>query len=176
MFENEESEVKGVLGGKPAPKNSKVEMSLGELEGLISKITEQSDKKLEVFAKMLSEALLESRKPYVSEAQKQNESSMRESMKTQRERIMADIRASQDVCPHLQGSNALSEMSGQLTSIIHHRLDTGQVIGICTNCQRLFRPGDPDYLQQMKRKSGNKISSAGVRFFLDPRAVAAAGI
>jgi hypothetical protein len=162
------NEVENVLGGKPVKHDGKVEMSLTELEGLISKITEQSDKKLEVFAQMLSSALLESRKPYVSEAQKENEKTMRESMKGQRERLLADIQASQENCPHLQGSNALSDFSGQLTSIVPHRLDIGVVIGICTNCLRVFKPKDKDYITQMRRKSGNRISSAGIRMFLNP--------
>lgn len=171
----ENQEVEKVLGGKPPKSDSKVEMSVGDLESLIARITESSDKKLEVFAKMLSESLLESRKPYVSDAQKENERSMRESMKAQRERLLKDVEASQENCPHLQGSNALSDFSGQLTSIVQHRLDTGAVIGICTNCLRVFKPGDKDYVSQMRRKSGNRISSAGVRMFLDPRAVQAAG-
>lgn len=169
-------EVGNVLGGKTVQANNKVEMSVGELEGLISRITEASDKKLELFASMLSNALLESRKPYVSDAQKENEKTMRESMKAQRERLMADIRASQETCPHLQGANALSEKTGDMTSIVQHRLDIGAVIGICTNCQRVFKPGDADYLVQMRRKSGNKMSSAGIRMFLDPMSVQRAGL
>jgi hypothetical protein len=174
--EKDNLEVESVLGGKPVNSNAKVEMSVGELEGLISRITEASDRKLEKFAEMLSGALLESRKPYVSDAQKANEETMRKSMKDQRERLMADIRASQDTCPHLQGANALSEKTGDMTSIVQHRLDIGAVIGICTNCQRVFKPGDPDYLTQMRRKSGNKMSSAGIRMFLDPLSVQRAGL
>lgn len=169
--------VENVLGGKPVKKDSdaKVEISFGQLQELITAITNQSDKKLETFARSLSDAILESRKPYVSEAQQENERSMRESMRAQAERLRRDIEASQEMCPHLQGSNALSDFSGQLTSIVQHRLDTGAVVGICTNCLRVFKPGDKDYIQNMKRKSGNRISAAGQRMFLDPQAVQRAG-
>ena|SRR5271154_7049636 len=169
-------EIDEVLGGKPVKNENKVEMSVGDLEGLIARIQESSDKKLELIVDRLSGALLEARKPYVSDAQKENEKSMRESMRAQRDRLMADIAASQQVCPHLQGSNALSDVSGDRTSIVQHRLDTGAVIGICTNCVRIFKPGDADYLVQMRRKSGNRMSSAGIRTFLDPAAVQRAGL
>lgn len=175
---NEAQGVESVLGGKKvaSKKDAKVEMTFGDLESLISKITESSNQKIEAFARLLSDAIIESKKPYVSDAQKANEKAMRESMVAQRERLQRDLEASQESCPHLQGSNALSDFSGQLTSIVYHRLDTGAVIGICTNCLRVFKPGDKDYIQQMKRKSGNRISSAGIRMFLDPARVQAAGL
>ena len=77
--------------------------------------------------------------------------------------------ADQATCEHLQGSNALSEFPGQLTSIAWHRLDAGTIFGICTNCLRQFWPTDPDYVTQFRRKSGNKISAAGQRNFLIPQ-------
>lgn len=149
-----------------------VTLTLAELQKLINSSKGDS---IENLARVLADALIESKKPYVDPLQKQNEAAMRQSMRDQAARHKAAVEASQEICPHLQGCNALSEFPGQLTSIVQHRLDTGEIIGLCTNCQRIFRVGDPDYATQMRRKSGNKLSAAGQRFFIDPMAAIQAG-
>lgn len=156
--------------GNKQPNQSLGNMTIADLITAITAANQQSKQEdLVSVAKILAQAIIDSKIPYVDPKQVENERKMRESMRKQREKFHADLIASQELCPHLQGSNPLSEMSSQLTSIAPHRLDDGTVIGICTNCLRVFRPGDKDYLTQMRRKSGNKISSAGQRFSLSNR-------
>lgn len=113
-------------------------------------------------------ALLESKKPYVDTRQEENLRMIAQQDAAARERQRAAIEDSQKSCPHFQGSNPLSEIPGQLTSIVQHRLDTGEVIGICTNCLRVWRRGDEDYAKQMNRKSGNRLSMSGIRHTYNP--------
>lgn len=183
MAETQEN-VAGVMGASSATEapeveaipadavpEEKVTLSMAQLQNLINNSKGDS---LENLGKILADALVESKKPWVDPRQEENERSMRNSMREQVARQKANIDASQRLCPHLQGCNELSEFPGQLSSIVQHQTDTGEVIGICTNCQRIFRLGDPDYVEQMRRKSGNRMSAAGRRFFANPAAAIAA--
>ncbi|MCU1301726.1 MAG: hypothetical protein JWQ87_2010 [Candidatus Sulfotelmatobacter sp.] len=175
MSKNALAEVSSTLGGLPgtgaleAPPKAEKELTFKEsdLERIIASAVAAA---VRSSSGLLADAIKESRKPYVDPKQQENDETMKKQMREQSERIAADIRASQDLCPHLQGSNPLSEQPKQTTSIVMHRRDTNDVIGICTNCLRVFRPSDPDYGIWMRKKSGNKISEAGRRFFLDPAA------
>lgn len=93
-----------------------------------------------------------------------NAETIRKSDEQVRLREKANLEAAQRNCKHMQGSHPLSEIPGLLTSIVHHRLDTGEVMGICTNCGRIWRVSDSDYIEWMTKKSGNKMSEAGRRF------------
>jgi hypothetical protein len=117
-------------------------------------------------AKMLREFMLELKKPYVDPNQAEIDAGFRAQAKEAKERMDRQIRQSQDLCPHLQGCSELSEFTGQASSIVKHRLDNSVVVGICTNCQRVFLPGDKDYVEQIRRKSGNKMSASGIRTFV----------
>jgi hypothetical protein len=127
----------------------------------VSSATEQS-------AQIIAKALIESRKPYVDPKQEANEETFRQSTRELELRIRRSLKNEQASCPHMQGSNALSDYQGQLTSIVMHRLDTGLIIGICTNCQKHFYSDRPDDQIWFRKKSGNRMSSAGQRVFMDP--------
>ena len=119
-------------------------------------------------AQVIADALIKSRQPYVDPKQAEIDEMFRKSSRETEERKRQAVYADQKSCEHLQGSNALSEMAGQLTSIVWHDLGNGVMFGLCTNCIRQFWPGDPDYVSQYRRKSGNKPSAAGQRRFLIP--------
>jgi hypothetical protein len=80
------------------------------------------------------------------------------------------IRREQANCPHIAGCDRLSEMRDPMgrTSIIWHTSDSSETLGICTNCQRVFRENDPDYAEWRQKPSFNKQSRSGERFFSDP--------
>ena len=164
MAENEDNVLQG--------KRDRINISMSELrEMMVAAVTAAVQQSSETSAKMIAEALIESKKPYIDPRQAENEANMRKSMHEVHERIQRDIKASQDSCSHLQGANSLSDYPRQfnLTAIVQHKTDVGEIIGICTNCQRIFRQGDPDYIEQMfKRKSGNRMSQAGQRTFINP--------
>lgn len=132
----------------------KVTLSVNEL---LQVIRESNDN--------LAKAIENSRVPYVSPEQKRNEAAFRQNDQLNREKQERNLQISRDNCPHMQGSNSLSDFAGQLTSIVWHRLDDGITpFGLCTNCGRQFWPDDPDYRLWMNKKSGNRISSSGQRF------------
>lgn len=91
-------------------------------------------------------------------------------------RQKANIQYEQSLCDHVAGCSSLSEqrdIAGR-TSILWHSNDVNVDIGICTVCQRIFRPSDPvddqghNYLYWRKKPSFNKLSKAGSRTFMNP--------
>lgn len=126
--------------------------------------------------KALTEALIESTKPkervktqqeLAAEAnEKMFEARSRETER--RQRATRDME--QSLCDHIAGGSPLSEqrdIAGR-TSILWHRNDVNVDIGICTVCQKIFRPDQPDYLNWRKKPSFNRLSTSGYRILQDP--------
>lgn len=156
-----------VLGGG----KKKISLTQDELQALISKAISESQAQTQTAVlKELTNAILESRKPYISPETIANEEAFKKSSRELAERIQRARKAAMENCQHLQGSHELSEATSPqgLTSIIQHYTDVGALIGLCTNCGRFFYPGDSDYVFWMRKKSGNKASAAGRRMFVDP--------
>lgn len=152
-------------------KSGKLSIGMDELQALIAASVSQA---VEQSSKVIAQALIDSRKPYVDPNKAENDRRFRESEREVQARIRAEIEASRDNCEHLQGSNALSEFQGQLGSFVLHQLDTGAVVGICTNCQKQIWSNVAEDQKWFKRKSANRMSRAGQRFFMDPVKVMAA--
>lgn len=169
----------------PAPVSDTITITKSELQNLLREavaaaVSETNKKSEQIVSNGMSElakAIIESRKPYVDPRQEENEKAMRESMRKVNERMKAQILASQSTCPHLQGSSENSDFTGQLSSIVMHRLDSGVVVGICTNCQLQIFSDDKDVNVQkiFRQKSGNRMSSAGIRTFRNPNEAMTAG-
>lgn len=123
----------------------------------------------------LVQAILESRKPYVDPKKAENDRRAREQMDEATARMRRDIEASRDVCQHKQGSNPNSISQGQGSSFVLHVLDTGELIGICTNCQKLISSLNPGDRKFFAVKSANIVSQSGSRIFMDPLRVQRAG-
>lgn len=151
---------------KVTDEDQKVTLSLKELRAMIAESKTEDNSNL---VKSLVEALKDIRKPYKSPAQEENDRVMAEQTRELQERLRRTLELDRANCPHMQGSNALSEEQGTRTSIWWHRLDSGTYWGICSNCQRQFWPSDPDYRKWRGMKSGNRASSAGERQFVDTR-------
>ena len=164
-----------------APKRGKssdtIALTRSDLQALIAGAIEAAKAASSNDTAALVNAILESKKPYVDPAQKATLQAIRKQMREQRLKIMENMKLEQATCPHLQGSNPLSDFPSPhgLTSFVQHILDTGEMIGVCTNCGRIVRSCDPDYRILMAKKSGNRMSSAGRRFFADPVAAIKAG-
>src|SRR5271157_1047835 len=157
-----------VMGG------AKIGLSMADLQTIITTAvkaaTDQSNDKLSAAYEQLAGAILESRKPYVDPRTTQNEATMRTQMKAQREKLNAALARDRENCAHKQGSNGLSEFQGALGSFAMHRLDTGEVIGVCTNCQKIIRSSVPSDRQWFKGKNAGHMSMAGQgRYFEDPK-------
>lgn len=140
-----------------AAPSGELKISANDLQQILAAVAEQNDTRMAG----LIEAL---KTPYRDKNQDRIDESFRQMAQAHAARKKAGIAAEQSECEHLQGSSKLSSFTGPLSSIVKHQLDTGELIGICTNCQALFRPGDDEYRKQINRKSGNTISKAGQRF------------
>ena len=167
---------------KPSKKSEPavVTMTVEQITNLVTAAVTASEKRSSDATadalKALAVAIQDSRKPYKDPRSEYNDQMMRDQMRETNLRIAKNIAASQASCPHMQGSNELSDFQGQLTSIVKHYTDTGVAWGICTNCLRQFWPGQPDYMVWMAKKSGNRPSAAGRRWFEDPAGAAEASM
>lgn len=150
---------------------SQISLGVEDLQALIATSVSEAVKQA---GKSFADAMLEARKPYIDPRVQQNEDTMRKSMREATERINLEIEASKETCPHVQGSNALSEFQGPMGSFVLHQLDTGVTVGICTNCQKVIWSNEewlsahPDDRKWFQRKNANRMSRAGQRQFRDP--------
>jgi len=146
-------------------KNEKVEITQAEYEELKSGKSE-----LRELVQGLAQAIQESRKPYVSEGQIQNEEAARQTMKAQAEKQRLAKKWDQEHCPHIKGCNPLSDSMDMhnRSAFIRHRLDTGATFLMCSNCQRIIWQDEPDFQYWATKPSGNRPSAAGDRFQPDP--------
>lgn len=177
LIETPETEVKETSKAVKTKASESISFTREDLQTLIAGTIEAAKASSANDTASLVNAILESRKPYVDPAQKTTLQGIRRQMREQRIKIMEQLKLEQASCPHLQGSNPLSDFPSPhgLTSFVQHILDTGEMIGVCSNCGRVVRSCDPDYRVLMAKKSGNRMSSAGRRFFADPAAAIKAG-
>jgi len=93
--------------------------------------------------------------------ERENQTTLRELLRAQEARRKAAQSREQSLCPHIAGClREKAYLSGR-TSIVWHRLNTAEEIGICNNCHRYFFPSDPDYRIWRDKPSFNKLSVAG---------------
>ena len=70
------------------------------------------------------------------------------------------------ICEHIAGSNKIGEGFKDLqgrTSFQWHRNDVGVEFAVCSICQRILLPTDPDYLEWKRKPQFGKPSAAGQR-------------
>lgn len=163
-------------------KESKVEasaptssVSLVELQAIVNAAVTAALAQSANQGQQIAAALLEARKPYEDPKQKANEESMRRSMHASDESQRRALAQDQLLCTHRKGSNALSSFPAENNyAFIKHVLDTGEIIGICTNCTKVIssvndgRDGRPNEISFFQLPSTNGTSQAGRRFFDDP--------
>jgi len=154
----------------------------GVVEPVLSQIPEggiSTKQLLELLAHMnadssnkLAEAIIAAQKPYEDPKKEANEKMFREQTRRQSKQEREAMNANQAACPHVAGCNLLSEMRDPMgrTSIIWHTTDSTETIGICTNCQRIFRDNEPDYVEYRRKPSFNRPSASGRREYNDPKA------
>jgi hypothetical protein len=138
-------------------------MSQEQLMALLAKLVENQAIKDDKFV----EALGKLREPYRDPLQEENQRRAREVEKEQQARQKEQKARDQELCPHVKGILG-DKPSLNESSFILHRLDTGATVGICTACQKVIcstNPEDGKWFRQAR--SGNRMSGAGVRTFLD---------
>lgn len=152
-----------------ADPNASISISTNQLMELFKQMSASTTQSSESMAKILADAVLEARKPYIDPRKEIDEENARLQAREQSRQQKEALEYSQSVCPHIAGSNQLSELpdTAGRTSIVWHRFDVGDELGVCTNCTRIFKPSDPDYVQWRTKKSYNRMSRSGDRQFRD---------
>src|SRR5271154_5301399 len=142
-----------------------VVLTRAEFEALKAK---QSDNQMLIEG--LAAAIQKGREPYKSPGQIENEKTAQEQSRRMAENQRLSKKIDQQNCPHIMACNPLSSTRDMFNraSFIHHRLDTGAEILMCTNCQKTIWPDDPEYARCYMLNTTNQTSSAGMRFFADP--------
>jgi hypothetical protein len=117
----------------------------------------------------LAEAIKDSKKPYENPKQKANDAAMRKSMIAAKNEEKKRTSYFQDnVCPHTMGSSESSARALPDSSFAIHVLDTGEVVGVCTNCQKVISSLKQEDARWFAKKGGNIRSAAGQRTFVNP--------
>ena len=151
-----------------APKHT-MTLGLEELQAIVSAAVKEAVSASQNNNANIAEALKDARKPYIDPKTIANDKSARRSMiaAKKQEKERTDFYQNK-VCPHTMGSSPNSARSLPDSSFAIHVLDTGEVIGVCTNCQKTISSLNQDDLRYFAIKGGNIRSAAGVRFFADP--------
>jgi hypothetical protein len=144
-------------------------LNLNDLSALATAIAAAMRTASKEQADVLASAFKESRKPWVDPKQEENNRNMRESMRQQAKEQRLGKIAEQESCAHLQGSSPLSaETTGNKSSFCLLKLPTGEVVGVCSNCQMVISNRHPKHLVYFKKKGGNELASSGNREFSGP--------
>jgi len=160
-------------------KQKKAEQAIDEAEigrlaaivnAAVSANSKENSSNMAEMASIIAKALIESKKPYIDPRVKANNEAARRSMLESRKREQEAFIAAQSNCLHKKGSNPLSWYSDpNNSSFVLHRLDTGEWIGICTNCTKVISsllPADQPFFTGSR--GTNIRSAAGERVFSDP--------
>lgn len=127
--------------------------------------TAQSQSKTDEF-KLLVEAIIESRKPYIDPKAEANEKEFQRTNQELEENKRRAVADAQKNCPHEKGSTG-NRSFGESAFWIH-RLDSQETIGICSQCNKVISSLNPDDTIFFRKRGDNLPSQAGVRTFLDP--------
>lgn len=154
---------------KDAISENEVEKLAAIVNAAVSAAMKEGVETNQNFAKTIAEAIVEARKPYVDPKQKANLESAKRSSRLQAIKQKAVKKAEQEACPHHKGSNPNSFRSDPFDySIAKIVLDSGEIVGVCTNCTRVFSSLFPEDVPFLRQKSSNQTARAGQRFFDNP--------
>lgn len=152
--------------------NQKSAVSLKELQAIVNAAVQAALEHSNVSNQAIADALLKAREPYIDPRQKLNEETMRANMRESEKNRKRQVQFDQENCVHKKGANPLSaRIDFQDSSFAKHRLDTGEIIGICTNCTKVISSLNPDDRKWFQDRGSNIMSSAGIRTFDNPRQV-----
>lgn len=147
-----------------APQN--VTLTTEQLQLLLNTVAQSQNSGQSTNLQVLVDAIVESRKPFVDPKAIQNEEEFRRGAREQEKFKRSQIRAAQDNCPHTKGQGGSAPSSH--SAFWMHRLDTGETIGICSNCQKVISSLNPDDTKWFRLGGDNQAGGAGVRTFMHP--------
>src|SRR5882757_7242548 len=129
------------------PSSPDAPITQAQLIALLTSLVAGQQQSQSTLAQAIVDGMKEAQKPYLDPKKEENEELFRQQARRIEEQRRSNERASQQHCPHIAGCNGLStsrDYQGR-TCIIWHQLDSGETLGLCTNCQREIRATDPDY-------------------------------
>lgn len=107
---------------------------------------------LAMISAAVAAAVKESKRDEKAEAEESRREEDRERVRLEEQARIANIRARQDNCPHLDAYENYA-FCGQ-------RSCAGEYIFICSQCVRPFRPSDPDYANYVRYVKWDKMGAA----------------
>jgi hypothetical protein len=146
--------------------DQQISLTFEQLQGLLTEANKKQSEDTTAKFSELVQAIIESKKPYADPRVAENEESFRSANRASHEAMRANLRRAQDNCPHVKG--LAGQRPGSESSFWIHRLDTGEVIGICSFCQKVISSLIPEDQKFFALKGDNAPSGAGQRAFLHP--------
>lgn len=152
------------------PSNPDAPITTAQLLQLLNTMAASQTQSSQNLAQTLADAIVKAREPFVDPKKEENDKMFREQNRRQMEQERQAKYANQKACPHIAGCNSLSDFRDHMsrTSIIWHKTDSSETLGICTNCQRIFHDNEPDYQEWRSKPCFNKPSASGNREYADP--------
>jgi len=150
---------------QPALATQPLVLSMDQLQQLLTAAGAAQAKPDDKFEQLV-QAIIESRKPYVDPKQEVNNEEFRRANKQQEEDKRRMVKAAQDNCPHEKGANG-NRSFGE-SAFWKIRLDTGETIGICSQCGKEISSLYPEHSQYFRKRGDNLDAAAGQRQFMDP--------
>lgn len=140
-------------------------LSVEQLQQLLAAANTQQAQPSGQF-KELVDAIIESRKPYKDPLQAANDQEFQKQNREQEANKRRMEKSSQDNCPHEKGANG-NRSFGE-SAFWKLRLDTGETIGICSQCGKEISSLYPEHMPFFRKRGDNLDAAAGQRQFMDP--------
>lgn len=146
--------------------DQQISLTFEQLQALLTEANKKQSEDTTAKFSELVQAIIESKKPYADPKVEANEESFRSANRAAHEAMRLNRKQAQDNCPHVKG--LAGQRPGSESSFWIHRLDTGEVIGICSFCQKVISSLKPEDQRFFALKGDNAPSGAGQRAFMNP--------
>lgn len=107
---------------------------------------------IQLISMAVAAAVKEANRDEDKEKQKANDEAARQIVRREEEMRLANIKARQDSCPHLDSYEKYA-FCGQKNC-------AGQLVFLCSQCIKPFAPGDPEYNHYLKYVKWDRLGNA----------------
>lgn len=152
--------------GSATADDQQISLTPSQLKELINEAVQKQQNDANSKFTELVQAIIESRKPYKDPLVEQNDETIRQANKIAQQAQRENLKRIQDSCPHVKG--LAGQRPGSESSFWLHRLDTGELVGICSFCQKVISSLKPEDQKYFALKGDNAPSAAGQRMFINP--------
>jgi hypothetical protein len=134
---------------KTAESNATVDQVAGQVAQAGMTITPEV---LAMIAAAVAAAVKESKRDEKAEAEEARKEAERQMVRDEELQRIANLKARQDSCPHLDAYENFA-FCGQKNCL-------GQLVFICSQCIKPFKPGDPDYNNFVRFVKWDRVGNA----------------